>query len=560
MKRIILLIIGLSQIILAQNKDIQTLGKEFWDWRKSTQPCSGDDILRIERPDKWVPDFSLAAIQDYKQKYIVYKNKLNEIPKDNWTRADSIDYLLLRSAIERISWELNILNLPSTNPDFYVHQTLGAVYELLLISSQMTDSRTENIILRLESIPLTIKNAKDNLTGPIRSFAKIALEDLTNARSNLYEMRDGLLLIINKKYEMPLNNAVELAANSLEDYANWITKKTSSMRDNFIIGRKEYTYFLKNIALLPYTPEEILLMGETEWNRAVTFDTYEKIRNTDIQEMPIFTSIEEQIIQSRKDEELIRKFLVEKNIMSIPDWVRHYVNEPIPKHIKPFSHMGVVDDLTSETRLDENGVSYIPEPSWNMSFFRLATAKDPRPIIIHEGIPGHYFHLVRSWANPNQLRRRFVDSGPIEGIGTYVEELLLQLGLFDNDRPRTRETIYSFMRLRALRVNVDVNLALGNYSIQQAGEYLAATVPMDYNTAIDEAGFFAYNPGQAITYQIGKLQILKLISDANILLGDKFNLKDYHDYMMINANVPIALQRWEYLGLKDEINKIWPEN
>ena len=141
-----------------------------------------------------------------------------------------------------------------------------------------------------------------------------------------------------------------------------------------------------------------------------------------------------------------------------------------------------------------------------------------------------------------------------------LKSFYLQLGLFDNDRPRTRETIYSFMRLRALRVNVDVNLALGNYSIQQAGEYLAATVPMDYNTAIDEAGFFAYNPGQAITYQIGKLQILKLISDANILLGDKFNLKDYHDYMMVNANVPIALQRWEYLGLKDEINKIWPEN
>jgi hypothetical protein len=559
MKILILLLIGISQVGLTQNTDIQSLGKEFWNWRKSTQPCSGDDILRLERPDKWVPDYSSSAIQNYQQKYFNYKNMLDEISKNNWTRTDSIDYLLLRSAIERVNWELNVLNLPTTNPDFYVHQTLGAVYELLLINSQMTDKRIENIIIRLESFPQTVSSAIENIITPIEPFAQIALEDLADVRTRLYDMRDGLLLIINDKYKARLNNAVELAATSLEKYTSWINDHIPSMSKKSIMGRKEYLYFLKNIALLPYSPEEILLMGDIEWNRAVAFDTYEKIRNKNLTEMFIFNSADEQISKSRQDEEAIRKFLEDKNIMSIPVWVKHYINKKIPRHIKPLSHMGVVDDLTSETRLDEDGVSYIPEPSWEMSFFRLATAKDPRPIIIHEGIPGHYFHLVRSWTNPNKLRRRFVDSGPIEGIATYVEELLLQCGLFDNVRPRTRETIYSFMRLRALRVNVDVNLALGNYTIEQAGSYLASTVPMDYNTAISEVGFFSYNPGQAISYQIGKLQITKLIADAKILMGDKFVLKDYHDYMMINANVPIALQRWEYLGLKDEINKIWPE-
>jgi uncharacterized protein (DUF885 family) len=245
--------------------------------------------------------------------------------------------------------------------------------------------------------------------------------------------------------------------------------------------------------------------------------------------------------------------------MSVPDWVQHYINKKVPSHIEPFTNMGVVDDLTSETRLNEDGVSYIPEPSESMSYFRLATAKDPRPIIIHEGVPGHYFQMVLSWANTNPIRRRFFDSGSNEGIGFYVEELLLQYGLF-NDSPRTREIVYSFMRLRALRVDVDINLALGNYTIEDAGKYLSSTVPMDLTTGIDEARFFAYNPGQAITYQIGKLQILNLIADAKILLGDKFNLKNYHDYMMQNGNVPIALQRWEYLGIKDEIEKLWPQN
>ena len=214
--------------------------------------------------------------------------------------------------------------------------------------------------------------------------------------------------------------------------------------------------------------------------------------------------------------------------------------------------MGVGNDLTSESRLHEDAVRYIYEPDSSLPYFHRSMAIDPRPIIVHEGIPGHYFQLARSWRNPNPIRRRFVDSGPIEGIGLYVEELLLQFGLFD-DRPHTREIIYNYMRLRALRVEVDINLALGDFSVAKAADYLAKTVPMDRETAVLEAGFFAYNPGQAISYQIGKLQILKFLSDARVHLGNNFDLRHFHDYLMSNGNVPIELLRWEYLGEADQI-------
>ena len=95
----------------------------------------------------------------------------------------------------------------------------------------------------------------------------------------------------------------------------------------------------------------------------------------------------------------------------------------IPSYLVPVS-MGVEDDLTSESRLDKDGVRYVTEPSASMGFFSLATAKDTRPIILHEGVPGHYFQLVLSWANPDPIRRRFFDSGANEGIAFYVEELL----------------------------------------------------------------------------------------------------------------------------------------
>ncbi len=68
-----------------------------------------------------------------------------------------------------------------------------------------------------------------------------------------------------------------------------------------------------------------------------------------------------------------------------------------------------------------------------------------------------------------------------------------------------------------------------------------------------KAVFFASSPGQAITYQIGKLQIVKFLADARLYQKEQFNLRNFHDYLWKNGNVAIALLRWEHLGLSDEI-------
>ena len=163
----------------------------------------------------------------------------------------------------------------------------------------------------------------------------------------------------------------------------------------------------------------------------------------------------------------------------------------------------------------------------------------------------HYQQLALSWRHPDPVRRHYYDSGANEGIAFYNEELMLQAGLFE-DKPSTRSVIYSFMRLRALRVEVDVRLALGAMNIDEAGQYLESRVPMDRGTAREEAAFFAASPGQGLTYQVGKSQILGFLADAARLEGDAFDLQEFHDYLWTNGNVPIALLRFERLGLRDE--------
>jgi uncharacterized protein (DUF885 family) len=223
----------------------------------------------------------------------------------------------------------------------------------------------------------------------------------------------------------------------------------------------------------------------------------------------------------------------------------------MPAYLAPLTWLGVADDLTGPDRLDDDGSAFFPPPGPDLPYFYAANAHDPRAGIIHEGV--HYQQLALSWRHPRPVRRHYYDSTANEGIAFYNEELVLAAGLFD-DAPATREIVYNFMRLRALRVVVDVQLALGEIDIAGAARLLETAVPMDRQTALEEAAFFAASPGQAMTYQVGKTQILGLLADASRRGG--FTLRAFHDRLWLEGNVPLALQRWELLDDRRDLDRI----
>jgi uncharacterized protein (DUF885 family) len=495
-------------------------------------------------------------LKRYDEKQKNFMQRLKALTHAGWTVSDSVDFLLLRSAIARVDWELRITKQPRRNPHFYTQQTLGAVYELILQPPPFSESRARNIIVRLESIPQTLQHARANLTEAISAFAQRAFEDLESVKPHLQRFSDELAPLLPQSLQARFVAATQQAAEELVAYREWLKQNQPSMKNRFAIGTKAYDWFLKYVALNPYPSDELLRIGQLEWERSAAFEQFEKLRNDGLPPLEVFPTAAAQIAQERRDEQTIRDFMVAKEILDVPRWMGHYWNLRMPAYIEPLRWLGVSCDHTSPSRRGENGISYILDPSPTLSFFRLSTAQDPRPIVVHEGVPGHFFQLTLSWSNPDTIRQKFFDSGPIEGIGFYAEEMMLQHGLFDNT-PRTRDIIYRFMRLRALRVEVDVKLARGDFSIADATRFLAHTVPMDEATARQEAADFATGPGQAITYQIGKMQIIKLIADAKIRLSEKFNLKHLHNYVWINGNVPIALLRWEYIGARDEVMRLF---
>jgi uncharacterized protein (DUF885 family) len=542
------LILVFCSLIAAHAETLPELSRAFWQWRAVEQPFTNDDIPRIDRPTGFRVDWSQKTIALRLMQLATYESRWKALaPPAGSPIPDQVDYRLTGAAIARVRWELAIEQNWKRDPGFYVDQTLGSVYVLLLPPPPFSAARQTEIVARMKRIPETLQAARENLTDMRQPFVQLAIDSL----DQLPERMDASLAALSP--ELTPANAVELkaaagtAVAALTVYRAWLRTELPKARKETAIGRENYLWFLHNVALVSYSPEEMLALSRQEWSRAVAFESYEQSRLAKEPPQAIFPSADAQIAAERADEESIRAFLTDRKILTVPDWLQHYRNRLLPAYLAPLEDLGVTDDLTGPDRLGEDGTSYIRTPSLSLGYFNLSTAKDPRPIVVHEGVPGHYFQLCLGWHNPDPIRRHYYDSGANEGIGFYAEEMMLQAGLFE-DRPRTREIIDSFMRLRALRVEVDIKLALGEFTLQQAADYLEATVPMDKHTALDEAAMFSSTPGQAITYQIGKIQITQLLADARRRQGEKFSLLAFHDFVWNNGNVPISLQRWELLG------------
>jgi uncharacterized protein (DUF885 family) len=536
-----------------QIDQLHQLSADFWQWRARHQPNSSDDIPRIERPPDWEPDWSLTAVANQRADLEGFEERWKSFNLSQWPIAQQVDYRLIGSALARVRWETDVLRSWERNPRFYVYQALGAFFEELLKNKPFNRERSANIINCLKRVPKMLDDGKTNLArAAVKPFAAVTLEILRDIRQRLWSVARELKPLLASESAEQVYRVAEDAIITLESFRDWLEQRLPEMTEEMAVGRDGYVYFLRNVALAPFTPEQLLEMGRQEWERSIAFEAIAQERAKRLPELAIVPDQATQMIREEEAENAIRRFLEEHTILTVPDWLQHYRNLPAPAYVEPLAELGVLDDLTSATRLDENGVRYIPKPSPNLGYFELSAARDPRPLIVHEGMPGHYFQMSLAWAHENPIRRHYYDSGPIEGIGFYAEEMMLQAGLFD-DSPRTREIIYNFMRLRALRVEVDVKLALGSFSIDDATEYLRTRTPMDYETARAEAISFASLPGQAITYQIGKLQIMKFLADARQTKGDQFNVREFHDYLWKNGNVPIALLRWEYIGLDDEV-------
>jgi hypothetical protein len=545
MKRLpIFLVVICFSLNLWGQDSLDKLASDFWIWRAQYQPFNGDDVPRIERPRGLKRSWSEASVARQRADLAGFEDRWKKLSLQGPVQ-EQVDYRLIGSALARVHWELDWNRRWQRDPTFYVEQSMGAVTDALLAPPPFDEARSREVITRLENIPSILEEAKANLKEPAAPFAKLAVGSLAGIRGTLQIVSRDVSPMLAGDSRKELVPAVEKAAASLESFRAWLEQQLPSMTEHTAVGKQAYAYFFKNVALYPFSPEQLLAMSRQEWARAVAFEEMEQERNQNVPELKMFATLDDQIARTREAEAQVRRFLVEHRILSIPDDFPHYTARPLPEYLAVLGAFGELDDFTGPLRLHQDGVRWTPKPSDRLGYFENSIAHDPRPILVHEGIPGHFMQLSLGWRNSDPIRRHYYDSGANEGLGFYAEEMMLQAGFFD-DSPHTREVLYNFMRLRALRVEVDIKLASGEFTVDQAAGYLASKVPMNPDTARSEAAMFSTQPGLAIAYQAGKLQITQFFADARLRAGNRFDVKAFNDFVWRNGNVPIELQRQEW--------------
>ena len=542
-------------------RDVDDLGVDFWNWRTLQQPRSHDDIPRLERPKNWKPTWSANDVSQYRESISLFENRWRAIIagsaiSPNLDRENWVDYQLVGSAISRVFWELDYIKIWQEQPRFYIDQTIGVLFDLLL-PPHLDEDRIEQAIFVLNNTNEILEDGMKNLTGfAVGAFAKVAIELLGDIESQISTLVTELGKIVNSILRTELQTSGAEASNAFVNYRNWLVANLQDMKPIKPIGSEKYEWFFENVALVPFSTEQLRLIGQIEWDRAVTLEHISLNKHRNIPIPPIPKTDIEQIKNEALKEAEVREFYEREAILSQPNTLKHYLNAPLPPYLTPIKWLGVTDDLTGPSRVDEDGYSYVPSPHELLPYFYVANARDTRAGIVHEG--AHYQQLAISWRHERSLRRHYYDSGVNEGIAFYNEELLLAAGLFD-DAVHSQSVIYSFMKLRAMRVIVDVGLATGEIDIAEATAYLEHKVPMDHGTAYEEAVFFSSNPGQALTYQIGKTQIIKMFSDSIAKKRNQsaeFKMQEFHDYLWLNGNVPLSLLRYEYLDDPSELEQI----
>jgi uncharacterized protein (DUF885 family) len=161
----------------------------------------------------------------------------------------------------------------------------------------------------------------------------------------------------------------------------------------------------------------------------------------------------------------------------------------------------------------------------------------------HETIPGHHLQIAlaqeRESAHP--ITRYLFFSGFGEGWALYAERLAGEMGLYSSDSYRFGDL--GEQALRAARLVVDPGLAVLGWSRQQAIDYMVEHVPEGRNVLESEVDRYIADPGQATAYMIGRLEIERLRSEAKSRLGNRFDIREFHDKVLESGNIPLSFLR-----------------
>ena len=541
---------------------LRTFADDYYNWRNQNYPVFSSDA-GLHTWDNKLTDYSPAAIAARRARVVNLLAQVNRMRTDKWTKDDQIDWLLFRAQLEGPVFFDRVMDFEHSDPQTYVNECSNSIFSLLKKEYDSPRNRALSATARLKAMPAMLEQGKRNLTKPVRLYAQLAID---SARSIDPLFKDSMMTALAKglsKSEMDdLVTARDAAINAIHAYADWLEKRLKTMPPFAPMGEANYNYLLKHVYLLPLDGKQVEMLGQTELARARAMESMlldPSLADPDPSRAAVIPADQDDFLKAyeRRETEIIT-FLQEQKLVTLPSYLGRFEIRQLPEAFKPTSPGGFMNPPGVYDK-DPTGFYFIPTYNPKSgNFYIRAAIEDPRPILGHEGIPGHFLQLSIANHLKDEIRRQHGDGVIIEGWALYGEEMMMREGLYPFNSP-SQGQVLRLSRYRAARIGVDVNLHTGRWTFEQAVKYFMEAGGLDREAAEGEAAGAAASPSQKITYITGKWQIMRLLGKYRDAKGKDFRLGQFHDDLIKNGSLPLSIVEWIMLDDRSSLDQVLSE-
>jgi len=511
-------------------------------------------LAGIHDYDAELPDLTPDGVAHTRAQLVAQAAILEDFTPGDLTPDERLDHRLLASLLDVELRELDEHKPTEHDPSLYPSIAAEGVYAILARDFAPLAQRLSSVIARLEKTPALLAAGARNLKRSPRIWTEIALDETAGARAFLDETVAALL-----PDTAQARGALKVAIASLNAYEDFL-KQTYFQRDGmaFAVGRDFFDYKLKHEHFLPYTTQSLLEFGE------------EAVRLTEIRLGEVATIIDPDTTWSELVERLrtdhpgagelldeyrrglgeARRFVVERGLVSVPDGESLEIVET-PLFLRPtlpyaaYGAPGIFEPA-------QQGLYYVTPIDAH------ASEQERREQLlghnrygmlltnVHEGYPGHHLQLVIANHAPSLVRRFFDSTVFCEGWALYCEQLVLDEGMTDD--PRARLFQLKDQLWRACRVVIDVKLQTCEMTFDDAVDMLVDVAKLERVNAISEVRRYTQSATQPMSYLVGKQQIMDFREREKLRLGPAFDLRGFHDRLLSQGSIPVALLDWSSAG------------
>jgi len=456
---------------------------------------------------------------------------------DRWlgkVPSDTLDARLWRSDLLSQQHDTRRRDLRAVAPGLPFN-CVGVLHDMLVKDYAPKAERLAKINRRLAQIPGLIDELRPKLGRPPRVWTKMAIDD-----------GEGAIDFLGSELGEAEASLVRTAKEAYERYLKFLKEELLGRSDgSFVLGRASYEFHLRTDHFLAISADELEQLGRRELEKTERMleglakdwpDVLEKMKHD-------HPSPEGLLDYYRQAVEKARRYMVEKDIVGIPDWatlevvdtpaflqssipyaaysrpgpldsakVGHFYVTPVAKNAKPEE---------AEAQLAAHNVYDIPGTVW------------------HEAYPGHHLQFI--YAKDIRSKIRKLNDSPLlsEGWGLYCEELANETGYYTDRRERLMQLNWRLQR--AARILLDVGLHTGKITYDDAVKFLVEKVKLNTPQAEGSVNAYTQSPTYFPTYLLGMLEIVRIREKCRARLGARFTLREFHERFLAFGNVPPAL-------------------